>query len=399
MLIRPGSPAARISEPTDSRLGCRSIGIESARGGLFRPAVAVSLTIFALILARPLIGDTLARAEKAVPAAGEKLPAPTPPPADAIASSEAEMKPYTQPIMHTDTEIELVPIPGGTFKMGSPDDEEGRGDDEGPVHEVQVGPFWMGKFEITWDQYDIWNEKIDIIRRDLAGIKPTPADVIVDGMTRPTEPYTDMSFGFGRGRYPAICMTQHAAQTYCQWLSAKTGFYYRLPTEAEWEYACRAGTTTAFSFGDDPSELDKYAVFIDNSDDQYEEVGTREPNPWGLYDMHGNVSEWVLDQLDPEAYGRRVGAVAVDPLEVPKTLHPRVVRGGGWDNDAEQLRSAARIGSHEDWKQQDPQIPQSIWYFTDALSVGFRIVRPLNEPSDEEKETKWEKNAPPQIDE
>lgn len=330
---------------------------------------------------------------------GKQLPAPTPPPADAIAATEAEMKPYEQPIMHTDVTIEMVPIRGGTFLMGSPDDEPGRNDDEGPQHEVKIDPFWMGKFEITWDQYDIWNERIDVIRRDLAGIQPTPSDLIVDGMTRPTEPYTDMSFGFGRGRYPAICMTQHAARKYCEWLSAKTGFYYRLPTEAEWEYACRAGTKTAYSFGDNVDELTDYAVFVDNSDDQYNEVGTKQPNPWGLYDMHGNVSEWVLDQHALDTYAQRGAGQVANPLVIPKTLYPRVVRGGGWDNEAMWLRSAARIASDPSWKQQDPQIPQSIWYHTDALSVGFRIVRPLNEPSDQEKAAKWAKTDPLQIDE
>jgi len=368
------------------------------------PATIVLLAVLAAALTTlPSLGDspneTVAVVVNPLVVDGKRLPAPTPPPAAAIASSESEMKPYEQPIMHTDTSIEMVPILGGTFVMGSPDEEDGRGDDEGPPHEVKIDPFWMGKFEITWDQYDIWNENIDVIRRDLAGIKPSPVDLIVDGMTRPTEPYTDMSFGFGRGRYPAICMTQHAARKYCEWLSAKTGFFYRLPTEAEWEYACRAGTQTAYSFGDTADELEKYAVFIDNSDDQYDEVGTKEPNPWGLYDMHGNVSEWVLDQHAPETYSKRVGAEVANPLVIPKTLYPRVVRGGGWDNDAEKLRSAARIASDPSWKEQDPQIPQSIWYHTDALSVGFRIVRPLNEPTDEEKAAKWNKTAPLQIDE
>lgn len=368
------------------------------------PAAMVTLVVVAVAFTTlPSLGDSPGEAVNVVAnplvVDGKRLPAPTPPPADAIASSESEMKPYVQPIMHTDTSIEMVPIVGGTFVMGSPVGEEGRGDDEGPQHEVKIDPFWMGKFELTWDQYDIWNESIDVIRRDLAGIKPSPVDVIVDGMTRPTEPYTDMSFGFGRGRYPAICMTQHAARKYCEWLSAKTGFYYRLPTEAEWEYACRAGTQTAYSFGDSTDELDKYAVFIDNSDDQYDEVGTKEPNPWGLYDMHGNVSEWVLDQHHPDTYSKRGEGEVANPLMIPKTLYPRVVRGGGWDNDAEQLRSAARIASDPSWKEQDPQIPQSIWYHTDALSVGFRIVRPLNEPTDEEKAVKWSKTDPLQIDE
>lgn len=366
------------------------------RIGSLACVAAIVLSIAPMI--RSVRGDTPVAA---VPVATSPVdwPAPTPPPAEAIAKEPAQMRPYSQPIADTDVVIELLPIAGGTFKMGTPNEEADRQEDEGPQHEVKIEPFWMGKFEITWDQYDIWNDKIDIIRRDLAGRKPTALDQLVDGMTRPTEPYTDMSFGFGRGKYPAICMTQHAARSYCKWLSAKTGFYYRLATEAEWEYACRAGTTTAYWFGDDPAQLEDYAVFIDNSDDQYDEVGTKQPNPWGLHDMHGNVSEWVLDQYRPDAYAGRVGKLTVEPLEIPQTVYPRVVRGGGWDNDADRLRSGARTFSDPEWTQQDPQIPQSIWYHTDALSVGFRIVRPFREPSAEERAAKWDKTDPLQIDE
>lgn len=317
---------------------------------------------------------------------------------ESLVSNEAEMKAYAEPLVHTDLAIEMVPIRGGKFLMGSPSAESGRLGDEGPQHEVQVDPFWMGKFEITWDQYDTWGERIDIIRRDLAGLKPSPEESMVDGMTRPTEPYTDMSFGFGKGNYPAICMTQHAARSYCKWLSAKTGHYYRLPTEAEWEYAARAGTTTMYSFGDNADNIDDYAISLSNSNDQYEEVGTKSPNPWGLHDMHGNVAEWVLDQYIPNVYQQRAGSITHNPLAIPTTLYPHSVRGGGWDDEPEMLRSAAREGSHEDWKQQDPQIPQSIWYFTDALGVGFRVVRPLVEPSAEEKASKWDKSDPPQLD-
>jgi formylglycine-generating enzyme required for sulfatase activity len=315
---------------------------------------------------------------------------------EADAASESEMKPYAEPIEHTDVFVEMIPIRGGSFLMGSPDDEPERSDDEGPQREVKISPFWMGKFEVTWDQYDTWREQTDQLRRKAFSIKPNARDLLVDGVSKPTEEYTDMSFGMGKGKYPAICMTQHAARMFCKWLSAKTGRYYRLPTEAEWEYACRAGTTSAYSFGDEPDELEQYAWFFDNSDDAYHEVGQKKPNPWGLHDMHGNVSEWVLDQY-VEPYPK--DGDKVDPLLIPTTLYPRVVRGGSWEDDPDRLRSAARVGSDEDWKQQDPQIPRSIWYHTDALGVGFRVVRPLVEPSEEEKANKWDNSAPEQKDE
>lgn len=311
--------------------------------------------------------------------------------------AEPEMKPYSQAIADTEVSIEMVPIPGGSFVMGSPDSEPGRDASEGPQHKVKVSPFWMGKYEITWDQYEIWGENIDIQRRAIFGTEASELDKVADSVTRPTPPYTDMSFGMGKRTNPAICMTQHAARTYCKWLSAKTGVYYRLPTGAEWEYACRAGTKTAYFFGDDPAMLDEYAWHKGNSEEAYHKVGQKKPNPWGLYDIHGNVSEWVLDQFDPEIYAARSDGIS-NPLAIPSKLYPRVVRGGGWKDEPSLLRSAARIPSSLDWKEQDPQVPQSIWYHTDAESVGFRIVRPLIEPSDAEKAAKWDKTAPPQKD-
>ncbi len=112
--------------------------------------------------------------------------------------------------------------------------------------------------------------------------------------------------------------------------------------------------------------------------------------------MHGNVAEWVLEQYAADYYSQ--GSNTVDPLNIPSKLYPRVVRGGGWDDDPEMLRSAVRKGSSNEWKDQDPQIPRSIWYHTDALSVGFRVVRPFKEPSAEERKTKWDKTAPEQKD-
>ncbi|MDX1948616.1 MAG: formylglycine-generating enzyme family protein [Pirellulaceae bacterium] len=324
-------------------------------------------------------------------------PAPLPV-ENAAAKTAAEMKPYVELIEHTEAKIEMLPIPGGKFTMGSPDAEPGRKADEGPRHEVTLDPFWMAKCEITWDAYEVWMADLDIARRQILGSAETERDRVAEKyqLTQPTKPYTDMTFGMGKRGYPAICMTQHAARVFCQWLTAKTGRYYRLPTEAEWEYACRAGTTTAYSFGDDPAALGDYAWYYDNSNEKYQKVGQKKPNTWGLHDMHGNVSEWVLDQYTRKFYSTSEGAK--NPLAIPLVEYPRVVRGGSWDADAALCRSAARVGSSEDWKQQDPQIPQSIWYFTDALGVGFRIVRPLTEPSDEEKAAKWDKSEPPQID-
>jgi formylglycine-generating enzyme required for sulfatase activity len=327
--------------------------------------------------------------------AEEGHPAPLANP-DAEAKTQAEMKPYAELIEHTDTAIEMVPIPGGEFLMGSPDTEADRGDDEGPQHKVKVDPFWMGKYEITWDAYEVWMFDLDIQRRKIYRKAETERDkaAVEYQISQPTEPYTDMTFGMGKRGYPAICMTQFAAKTFCQWLSAKTGRYYRLPTEAEWEYACRAGTTTAYSFGDGPAKLDEYAWHYGNSSDKYHQVGQKKPNPWGLYDMHGNVNEWVLDQYTTDFYGKFGDKTADNPLAIPTSLYPRVVRGGSWDSDPEECRSAARLKSDPNWKRQDPQIPRSIWYHTDATFVGFRIVRPLVSPSAEERAAKWNKSLP-----
>jgi len=315
---------------------------------------------------------------------------------DSAAKTQAEMKPYAEKITHSRTKIEMLPIPGGKFVMGSPASEPGRNEDEGPQHEVEVAPFWMSKYEITWDAYEVFMSSTDELRREVMGIDPTARDKLVDAVTRPTKPYTDMTFGMGKRGYPAICMTQHAARMFCKWLSVKTGRYYRLPTEAEWEHACRAGTGTAYSFGDDPAGLGEHAWFKENSGGKYQKVGQKKPNPWGLYDMHGNVAEWVLDQYVEAGY--HPGA-AKNPLVIPLTLYPRVVRGGSWEDVARRCRSASRYGSDETWKEQDPQEPQSIWYHTDALWVGFRIVRPLIEPTAEEKAAKWDKSEPIQVDE
>ena len=315
------------------------------------------------------------------------LPEPVPIPA-AGASSPAEMKSYDELVPGTTVSFAMVPIPGGTFRMGSPDGERDREEDEGPLHEVSVSPFWMGRYEVTWNQYHVFMLQLDKKARAQTGEPAIERDRWADAVSRPTPAYVPMDFEMGVDGCPAISMTQFAARHYTKWLSMKTGRVYRLPTEAEWEYACRAGTTTAYSFGDDASLLPEYAWFFDNSDDAYHPVGLKKPNPWGLFDMHGNVAEWVLDAHDPTFYARSPGAV--DPTNWPKELYPRVVRGGSWDDDPEDLRSAKRRGSHKGWMIRDPQLPKSIWYHTDAQFVGFRVVRPLKAPTDAERELFWE---------
>jgi formylglycine-generating enzyme required for sulfatase activity len=203
-----------------------------------------------------------------------------------------------------------------------------------------------------------------------------------------------MSFGMGQEGFPAIAMTEHGALKYCQWLSAQTGHFYRLPTEAEWEYACRAGTTTAYSFGNEPALLRDYAWFFENSPNGYQKVGQKKPNPWGLHDMHGNVVEWVLDQFDPGTYATWSSQGVANPWQRPRTLYPHTVRGGSWDDNPEDLRSAARRGSKESWKQQDPQLPKSIWYHTDTKWLGFRLCRPLRIPTPEEMLEVWNSGRP-----
>jgi formylglycine-generating enzyme required for sulfatase activity len=307
---------------------------------------------------------------------------------------------YTNKIPKTGAAYHMVPIPAGEFTMGSPSGEKDRSDDEGPQLKVRVKPFWMGKYEVTWDEYQPF--MITAIDRNKDGSPKNwkPEDKIDDLVSQPTTPYTEMSFGMGTNGFPAISMTHHAANKYCQWLSAQTGHFYRLPTEAEWEYAARAGTTTAYFWGDDAAALPEHAYFYENAPNyQYAKIGEKKPNPWGLYDISGNVVEWCLDQYYEDGY-KQLAALAKDGVLdastfIPsKTPYPHVVRGGSYDDDPEMLRNAFRRGSEPEWKKTDPQLPKSIWYHTDAKWLGFRIVRPAEIPSAEEMQKAWNNNVP-----
>ena len=303
---------------------------------------------------------------------------------------EAAMKDYVSKIPKTGVPYDMVAIRGGEFLMGSPPDEPKRKDDEGPQVRVKVSPFWMARYETSWDQYDPF--MISKRPRNKDGTllypqhlkDPTPADFV----SSPTSPYTEMDFNMGYEGFPAICMTHHAANKFCEWLSFQTGHFYRLPTEAEWEYACRAGTTGSYSCP--TTELEQFAV-LDPKQIRvgYEKIGAKRPNPWGLHDMHGNVMEWCLDQYRRNAYSQWEGNPVVDPLTRPKTRYPRVARGGSWYDPEEELRSARRIPSSPDWQTQDPELPKSLWYLTDAHWLGFRVVRPLAVPSLDEMLFAW----------
>ncbi|TLF45842.1 formylglycine-generating enzyme family protein [Maribacter aurantiacus] len=302
-------------------------------------------------------------------------------------SQNENLKDFTQNIGGSKLNIEMIAIPSGSFNMGSPTSENHRNLDEGPVHEVTLNSFWISKYEITWEVYNLFvNRAIDdsenpVTNRDI--------DIDIDAISGATIPYVDMSLGMGTSEgLPVGNVTRYAATQFCKWLSAKTGHFYRLPTEAEWEYCARAGTSTAYHFGDDPKILDDFAWFYANSEDTYHQVGQKSPNPWGLFDMYGNVAEWTLDQYIPDAYKERKNST-VSPFEIAKKTYPISVRGGSYNDDAEYLRSAARLGSNENWKMRDPQFPKSKWWNTDAPFVGFRIVRDPKVPNENEINHYW----------
>lgn len=300
-----------------------------------------------------------------------------------VLRSQASPKIQADTIPGTEVGFQMTLISGGSFLMGSPETEPNRRPDEGPQFEVVVDSFWIGTYEVSYQEYNIFRDK---------SLDLPPSDTVewnVDAFARPSPPYEDPTFGMGKDGFPAVSMTQFAALQYCKWLSQKTGEFYRLPTEAEWEYACRAGTTSTYYFGEDPQQLEAHAWHYENSDEVYHKPGEKQSNPWGLYDMLGNISEWTLDQYQEDAYQQLDSLEEVNPWIKPTKLHPRTVRGGSWDNDPEDQRCACRIESSKKWKERDPQIPKSFWWNTDSPFVGFRLVKPYTQPTPEVQAAFW----------
>jgi formylglycine-generating enzyme required for sulfatase activity len=309
----------------------------------------------------------------AAPAAGAAAQSPGEGPTPGAVDSLA--------IPGTSVVFRMAWVPGGTYVMGSPEGEEGRDADEGPAREVTVEPFWMGVHEVTWDEYAVFR----FADRDADSTAASAGGYLADAAARPSPPYEDPSHGMGNEGRPAAGMTQWAALQYAKWLSGKTGEFYRLPTEAEWEFACRGGTDRPLA----GVALDRAAWMFENSGETFHAVGGKRANAWGLHDMLGNVAEWTLDEYVPDYFDRLPDEGATSPWVAPTRLHPRTVRGGAYDDDPEAVRCAARLESNLNWKRRDPQIPKSFWWNTDSPFVGFRLVRPAVPPPADEIEFFW----------
>lgn len=301
-----------------------------------------------------------------------------------------EHQSYVQTVPGTTLEINMVPIPAGTYRMGSSAEDNVAKADEGPIRTLKVDAFWMAEAEITWELYKLYLNRTGQSVPDADENQPQVLGKTVmlnpDAISGATIPYVDMSLGMGTGPgLPVGNVTRKAAARFCKWLSAKTGHFYRLPTEAEWEYAARAGNSSSYFFGTDSENLEDYAWYEGNSQGTYHPIKQKAPNPWGVYDILGNVAEWTMDGYSPEGY-----VLDTHSYSLPTKEYPGVLRGGNFKSSPEELRVSARLASRPVWKQRDPQFPRSKWWFTDAPFAGFRIVRPVQPPDPSEFELYWD---------
>jgi formylglycine-generating enzyme required for sulfatase activity len=236
-------------------------------------------------------------------------------------------------------DMKLLRIRPGTFLMGSPNYEKGRDPNEEPQHPVTITrTYYLGACPVTKGQFAAFVKetgyKTDAEKDGQGGWGYNAATRKYEGRD---PKYSWRNTGWDQtDDHPVVNVTWKDATEFCKWLSKKEGREYGLPTEAEWEYACRAGTTTAYSFGDDPKQLGDYAWFSDNAGVRPHEVGKKKPNPWGLYDLHGNVFQWCADRYGPYPNG------AVTDPKGPETGPSRVSRGGSWNGGPRDCRSANR---------------------------------------------------------
>jgi formylglycine-generating enzyme required for sulfatase activity len=234
-------------------------------------------------------------------------------------------------------EFTMVKLPAGKVTIK---DADGKG------REVDIKSIWIGQTEVTWPEYDVYWLGLDFPAND----RKDMLNKAVKEKSRPSRPFEPPYRGWGQDKWPAGSIWDTEAKKYCAWLSEKTGKKYRLPTEAEWEYACRAGGPPVKP---DAKAIKEVAHFLDNSDDQTHEVAKLKPNAWGLYDMLGNVGEWVI-RLD--------GTTAL--------------AGGSYRDEAEDVSSERREPYNpKTWQTKDPQEPKGKSWLSSAPHAGFRIVR------------------------
>jgi formylglycine-generating enzyme required for sulfatase activity len=294
---------------------------------------------------------------------------------------------FTEMIPGSDVSFDMVALPGGTFKMGSPENEPFRKNDEGPVRKVTLSKFWIARTEVTWDEYLAFFRATGSQGRTEGQVVSNKK---TDAISGATPPWGAPDQGWGKGSRPAITMSWHAADVYCQWLSKVTGKKYRLPTEAEWEFACRAGSDSPYFFPGDPKKLTSQGflkkifgadttnigsrvVYKANSSSKTKEPASVRENPFGLKNMAGNVAEFCLDFYSPDTYKADTVA-AINPTG-PAGGKEHVIRGGSFKSDARDVRSAARdFTKTKAWLITDPQMPKSIWWYSDCIDVGFRVV-------------------------
>lgn len=311
------------------------------------------------------------------------------------------MVPYTSKIPGTDIKFEMVPVPGGAYRLRPKDDPE---NPSYPLPiDVKIEPFWMGRYEVTWAEYDEFTGILEAFKAfERSGQRKVTSENQAGSVTVPCvlyEPslyYPQTADKKDWPSHPAAGMTQYAARQYTKWLSKLSGDFYRLPSDVEWEYACRAGSSTSYSFGEETDQLGDYAWYRENSEDDTHPIGLKKSNDWGLHDMHGNVSEWVLDQFSEQHVGLRMAVSAgLPPIHWPTRPHERTVRGGSWNSWPTDCRTVSRFGSTVDWQEWDPQLPRDPhWLASDVQrQIGFRIARPLVAPPDSLQGKYWDANV------